>query len=98
MANFNTVLDLYDQFKRDATSELEKYYKLFEYHNAIDEDFYVVLVPTEESEKQLLDWYDTNKTPYSQLNQIAAEDVVIYMVTSSDIDYRLKDGCLWVEC
>ena len=96
MTHLNTVLDMYDKFKRDATSELEKYYKLF-VHDTID-DFSVVIVPTEESEKQLIDWYVANKRPNDRLTLVTADEVVDDIVAASDIDYYTECGCLWVKC
>ena len=96
MAYLNTVLDMLDQFKLTAASELEKYHKLFVYDTV--DDFSVVLVPTEESEMQLINWYITNKRPNSRLTPVTADEVVDDIITASVIDYHTKCGCTWVKC
>ena len=96
MTHVGTVLHLYEQFKLDATAELEKYHKMFAYDTV--DDFSIIMVPTEESERQLLDWYNTNKRLNDRLEPISVNDALDRIIMSSEPEHRVDCGCQWITC
>ena len=94
MTHLDAVAELYEQVKLDMIAELEKYHSLYVYEN--DGWFGVVLVPTEESKRQLLSWYDDNRRPNDRLEPTPVTGILDLLLTT-DMKYDTKCGCQWVE-